>query len=423
MSTGARIVLSHPGTGVFVQQTGRALFEAGILQRFVTTVVDRPEAGWRHWAAVSHWLDGQLRRRAVHDFPDSLATAHPGRELLRLLVQRFDRSGVWTDMVWEWAEHGFDEWVARHQLDGAQAVYAYEHAALSTFDEAKQRRICCIYDVPAPEHEFAQRVRDEEIAKHPEMDSAYQRRAHRRCAARTARRRSEWQAADLVFTNSEFTKSTYAAAGLDVSKVRVIAPGAPPVGVEAAGHLRPRSTGPMRFLYVGGVALHKGIYYLLEAWRRLRVPPSRATLEIVGEIALPRAILRRCPDGVHLRGRLRPEEVFRCYREADALVFPTLCDGFGMVVTEAFSQGLPVITTPRAGAAELVRESLNGMIVPAADSSALADALDWCLNHPAELFAMRAEARATAAAWQWSDYRQRLVEVVLAGLARHKSAV
>lgn len=423
MSTGARIVLSHPGTGVFVQQTGRALFEAGMLQRFATTVVDRPDARWRRWVAASQWLDGQLRRRAVHGFPNSLAVAHPGRELLRLLVQRFDRSGVWTDMVWEWAEHGFDAWVARDQLAGAQAVYAYEHAASSTFEAARRSGIYCIYDVPAPEHEFAQRVRDEEIAKHPEMDSAYQRRAHRRCAARTARRRGEWQAADLVFTNSEFTKSTYAAAGLDVSKVRVIAPGAPPVGTETAGHRRPSTTGPVRFLYVGGVALHKGIYYLLEAWRRLRVPPGTATLEIVGELALPRAILRHCPAGVHLRGRLRPEEVFRCYREADALVFPTLCDGFGMVVTEAFSQGLPVITTPRAGAAELVREGVNGMIVPAADSGALADALAWCLTHPAELFAMRAEAEATAAAWQWSDYRQRMVEVVLSGLHRDESAV
>jgi glycosyltransferase involved in cell wall biosynthesis len=61
-----------------------------------------------------------------------------------------------------------------------------------------------------------------------------------------------------------------------------------------------------------------------------------------------------------------------------------------------------------------VRDGVNGFIVPAADPEALARALDWCLTHRADLAAMRAAARATAAAWQWSDYRRRLTEELLA---------
>ena len=135
--------------------------------------------------------------------------------------------------------------------------------------------------------------------------------------------------------------------------------------------------------------------------------------KLFGDITLPRKVLRRCPETVHFAGRLSPEHVLARYRQADALVFPTLCDGFGMVVTEAFSQGLPVITTPRAGAADLVREGINGFVVPAADPEALARALDWCLSHRADLHAMRVEARATAAGWQWSDYRRRLINELL----------
>lgn len=408
-----RVVLSYPGTGVFVQQVGRALWEAGILDRFLTTIVDRPETRRRRWLAHNAWFDEQLRRRSIQEFPAALAVEYPWRELLRLLTSRIDRNGVLSDIVWEWAEYGFDAWVARHWLDGANAVYAYEHAALGTFQAAKQRGMACIYDVPAPEHEFAQRVRDEEIARHPELDSAYQRHTHRHSGRRTARRRQEWQAADLIFASSQFTKSTYAAAGLDVSKVRVIAPGAPPVVAEAADHAGPQPGRAARFLFVGAVALHKGVHHLLAAWRQLNVPTGTAVLEIVGDVALPRAVLRDCPKSVQFVGRLRSAEVSARYRQADALVFPTLCDGFGMVVTEAFSQGLPVITTPRAGAAEMVREGVNGFVVPAADPGALARTLDWCLTHRAELHAMRAEARATAAAWQWSDYRRRLIEELL----------
>ena len=408
------IVLSQPGTGVFVQQVGRALYDAGWLQRFMTTVVDYRDARWRQWAARSPWLDGILCRRAIDGFPSTLAVTYPERELLRLLVRRFDRGGLVTDNIWEWAEHGFDAWVARRGLHGAQAVYAYEHAARRTFQAAKDRGMGCIYDVPAPEHEFAQRVRDEEIAAHPELDSAYERHTRHRAARRTARRRDEWQAADLIFTNSEFSKSTYAAAGLDVSRVRVIAPGAPPVRAATGEGDPPRGGGPTRFLFVGAVTLHKGAHHLLTAWRRLRAPAGTATLEIVGEVTLPGRVLRDCPASVQFTGRLGPDEVFQRYRQADVLVFPTLCDGFGMVVTEAFSQGLPVITTPRAGAAELVREGENGFVVPAADPEALARTFEWCLTHRGELSAMRAEARATAAAWQWSDYRRRLVEELLA---------
>ncbi len=412
MPPDARIILSHPGTGVFVRQIGQALFEAGMLRRFLTTLADWPDSRWRRWAARSSGLDELLGRRALSGFPTTLARRYPARELLRLLTRQLDRRGVATDRVWEWAERGFDAWVARRGLDGAHAVYAYEHAALSTFEAAKARGMRCLYDVPAPEHEFAQRVRDEEIAAHPELDCAYERHIRRLHARRTVRRRAEWHAADLIFTGSEFSKSTYAAAGLDVSKVRVIAPGAPPVYAGTDSGAGPRTERPARFLFVGAVALHKGVHHLLAAWKSLGVPEGTAFLEIVGDVTLPPAALRHLPESVHFTGRLESDEVLQRYRQADALVFPTLCDGFGMVVTEAFSQGLPVITTPRAGAADLVRAGVNGFIVPAADPETLARTLDWCLTHREDLSAMRAGARATAAAWQWSDYRQRLVKEI-----------
>ena len=108
--------------------------------------------------------------------------------------------------------------------------------------------------------------------------------------------------------------------------------------------------------------------------------------------------------------------LFELYREADVLIFPTLCDGFGMVVTEAFSQGLPVITTSRAGAADFVRSGENGIIIPAADADAIARALDWCIKHRAELRAMRHRAIEAAARWQWQDFRRELIGQLRGGL-------
>ena len=85
-------------------------------------------------------------------------------------------------------------------------------------------------------------------------------------------------------------------------------------------------------------------------------------------------------EAVVFHGSVPRTTLFNAYEDADVLVFPTLSDGFGMVVAEAMAHGLPVITTDQAGAAVLVTAD-NGLIVPAADPKSLADALRWCLDN------------------------------------------
>jgi glycosyltransferase involved in cell wall biosynthesis len=116
------------------------------------------------------------------------------------------------------------------------------------------------------------------------------------------------------------------------------------------------------------------------------------------------------PGSITIKPTIPRSELYAKYGCADVLAFPTLADGFGMVVTEAFANGLPVITTTRAGAADLVRHGENGLIVEAANSVAIAEALEWCLKNRPALVKMRGAARATAVSWQWSDYRRALSE-------------
>ncbi len=418
MPSEARIVLSHPGTGIFVQQSGQALHEAGLLKRFVTTLVDRPKAFWRPW--LPGRLDNVLKKRAITEFPVGLARTYPPRELLRLLTREIDwTGGVLSDEVWEWAEYGFDRWVARHALDGADAVYGYEHACLQTFRRARGSGMTCFYEVPAPEAGYAQRIRDAEIAVHPELDSAYEQRLRRTRGKRQERRWQEWELADTVIASSQFTKSTYHDGGYDVSRVRVIPLAAPPVCAESLlnGRAARRGAhGPLRVLSMGSFALHKGSHHLLAAWRQFNAG-DHARLDVVGGVGLPGSLLRDLPESVHLRGAVAPTAAREVYGEADVLVFPTLADGFGMVVSEALSQGVPVITTPQAGAAEMITHGSNGLIVPSGDPVALAEALRWCLDNRETLATMGWRARESAARWQWADYRQALAEAVRTGLA------
>ncbi|MDJ0617254.1 MAG: glycosyltransferase family 4 protein [Calothrix sp. MO_192.B10] len=413
------ITLAHSAPTPFVQQVGRAFFEAEMLSQFATTLVDRPDSLWLNYLdrfarLFKLNLAKQLSRRSVTEFPLSLVKDYPWHEVIRILVGRVDGDKRLTDIVFHWGNNAFDHWVARHALLDSKAVYGYEYACLATFQAAKEHKMACIYDVPSPEHDFVENLLHEELEIYPELNTPYRKYTRARQEHRTQRRRKEWELADIVIANSEFTKTSYAAAGLDVKKVRVVPYGAPPVYKEVTFSSSHKES--VRFLWAGTFSIRKGAHYLLKAWKQIQ-PKSKARLNIFGAMGLPGTLLQNLPDSIHISGTVPRCELYEHYRQADVLVFPTLCDGFGMVVTEAFAQGLPVITTNRAGAADLVKHGVNGLIIPAGDVHALTEALEWCMSHPTELKAMGSAALETAASWQWSDYRRSLVENLRDGLA------
>jgi glycosyltransferase involved in cell wall biosynthesis len=417
-----RIVLAHPGVGPFVQQTARALLEADLLASYWTTFADQPQAYWRRMLVQLASLAGvdierELRRRAIDEVPTALLQLTPYWEILRVLLTKLRVDARLVDAVWEHGILRFDREVAKKGLNQMGGIYGYEYSTLASFQEAKCRGLARIYEVPAPEHEFIENLIQREIEQIPEYKDLKRAYFRARQAHRSERRRREWELADLVIVSSKFTRDTYAAAGFDMAKVRVVPLGAPkidPGGVEGGG----RETDPLRVLWAGAFSIHKGAHYLLSAWRSV-TDSNAAILDVYGAVRLPTTLMRSLPMSVRFFASIPRTELFERYRQADVLVFPTLCDGFGMVVTEAFAHGLPVITTPRAGAADLVRNKENGLIVPPADSSALTEALEWCLTHRMELKAMRRAAMETATRWQWRDFRNALSHNVVDGLRQY----
>ncbi len=414
-----KIVLAHPGVGPFVQQTARALLEAGLLESYWTTFADRPEARWRQALVQSASLIGanlgrELGRRVVREVPASYLRTAPFLEIIRTLLTNMRADPRVVDLFWEREVFSFDRGVAKRGLENATGIYGYEYSALASFQEAERRGIGRIYEVPSPEHDFVENLIQREMEQFPELNDGRRKYFLARQERRTKRRRQEWTLADVVIANSTFTRDSYAAAGLDVSNVRVVPLGAPPVGQERIeGGCSERDL--LRVLWAGSFSVRKGAHYLLSAWKQI-TRENVATLDIYGAMLLPERLLRGLPASIRFFSTIPHVELFAQYQKADVLVFPTLCDGFGMVVTEAFAHGLPVITTRRAGAADLVRHGENGLIVPPGDADALAQALEWCIGHRTELAAMGHAASETAARWQWHDYRQALVDNVTAGL-------
>jgi glycosyltransferase involved in cell wall biosynthesis len=117
------------------------------------------------------------------------------------------------------------------------------------------------------------------------------------------------------------------------------------------------------------------------------------------------------PSNIVMQGPVNRTRVLEEFLRSDLLIFPTLCDGFGLVVPEALSKGLPVLTTTRAGAADLIRDGENGVLVEAGSADDLLRGLVWAQSNRQRLASMRPAALETSQSHQWQDYRYRLRRV------------
>jgi len=130
--------------------------------------------------------------------------------------------------------------------------------------------------------------------------------------------------------------------------------------------------------------------------------------------------------GVADRVTLRPatNQVERYYAAADAFVLPTPYDAFGMVITEAMACGLPVITTPLAGAAELITPGIEGLLVESpADVGALTAAMGALAASPEQRDRMGSAAATLMASHTWDRVAARTLEVYRQHLAHARAGI
>lgn len=406
-----------------VQQMVRALYEADALHSYVTGGVDsfrnpllRAARGLvaRHLPQVSR----QLARRSIEGLPADRVFGHWGWEAPRVVASHL-RAARLEDWIWDRGERALDRHCARALRDPkVEAFLGVEYGALASLREAAAHGKPGIVAFLSPHHKTRAAWVDREYATHPELDTRERTAIDRLRPIRDRRCDDEAAAASWIVTGSSFTTRSLVAAGIAPAKILTVPLGGPdPMSVD---QLPRRANSSPHFVYVGPVSVRKGAHYLLRAWRR--VAAAGAELHFYGKTLLPDEVIaeaRRAPGGdrIVFHGSIPSSELPAAYRQATALVFPTLCDGFGMVVSEALANGLPVITTCNAGAADAIVNGRSGLLIPAADVDAIAEAIDWSMAHPAEVYAMRREALETAARRTWTDFRSNF-RAALGGVLR-----
>ena len=168
---------------------------------------------------------------------------------------------------------------------------------------------------------------------------------------------------------------------------------------------------PLRIVFVGQAVERKGLPVLLRAFEALRehVP---ATLEIVGADREEVAPLLLDECGVRALGKVPDEDKRRALREADVLCAPSLGgESFGMVLTEAFASGTPVVASSIAGYREVVRDGTDGVLVPRGDATELAEVLRDLWLEPERRARMATAAAEHARRYAWPRVADEVLEV------------
>ena len=405
------LLLAFPSSNQNVRADLHALQGAGMLTLFCTTIA------WRHGRALFDILPRSIRqefaRRAFDGIDPARISTFPAREVVRLMASRLGISAL-TRHETGWASvdrvsKEFDRHVAhlirRRGLDAA-AVYAYEYAALRSFEAAAERGMRRFYELPTGYWRAGLKILTEERERNPDwaqtldlLQDSVQKREHKD---------AEIRAADHIVVPSRFVRETLREHPDIKATIDIIPYGAPDI--------RPRvPRGPsradkLRLLYVGNLTQLKGISYLFCAMRALR---GAATLTLVGAkpgIDCPK--LTAALKEHNWLGAVPHQRVLEIMAQHDVLVFPTLFDGFGLVILEAMARGLAVITTPHAGGSSVIDDGKDGFVVPIRDADAIARCVLELSDDRERLSAMGAAALKKAELLSWSTRASTFLDVL-----------
>ncbi len=401
------LLLSYPIGNVFSREAALALEAEGLLAEFWTGV------NWRRGSLADRLLPGsltrQLRRRALPSVLQPRVRTAPWREIGRLFGGRLP-GGAWltrhetgpcsVDGVFR----AMDARVARHleRAKGLRGVYAYEDGAAATFAAAGRLGLKRFYDLPIGYWRAGHAIYAEEAEREPLWAPTLTGRDD--SPAKLARKEEELALADTVFVASEFTRQTLQGAG--AKSVHVIPYGAPEVGNAEPGP----GAGKLRVLFAGSLGQRKGLSHLLEAVERLK---GHVELTLLGAKTVAGCAPLDAATGRHRWIPSLPHhEVLAEMSRQDVLVFPSLFEGFGLVMLEAMSRGLPVIATAHTAAPDVLTEGEDGFVIPIRSADAIVEKLEALIRDPARLAAMKIAARAKAATLTWENYRRGIVNAV-----------
>lgn len=399
-----KYTLGHPFGNTNVRHALLALTEANLLASFHTTLCQE-HIPFMKWLPLS--LRTELGRRSFEGIDATQIISRMFPEAFRLLGSR-TRRGLpgkrflpTVDDLWNSLDHRVSKAIKKRQNESV-GVYAYEDGAYFTFMQNPLAHK--VYELPIGYWKVMHVLLAEERLLQPEWAPTLTGLSD--SAIKLGRKDVELTLASQIIVPSEFVYNTLPMKWQH--KTRIVHYGCPAVAqnlpIDARGRRR------LKVLFCGSLGQRKGLSYFFAAIGRLQ---QHLDVTVIGNLVEKCPSLEQALKGVTWHPSLPRQRVLEIMRHSDVFLFPTLFEGRALVVLEALSQGLPVITTPNAGVSDVVIDGHSGRIVPIREVDALVEALQELIDSPDLLRSMKNGAVLAASRATWERYRSDLIQVLL----------
>lgn len=280
-------------------------------------------------------------------------------------------------------------------------LIAWPQVSLTTMRKIKANKGRLILEQPMIHVDAWNKLADQEYAHLRIKNNA------RFSSAMTTRMKKEYDLADHIVVHSEFSKKTFIDHGVTMDKLSVCS-----LGLETQPQIDKWSYGKdLQIVYVGRVEVLKGVHYLLNAFKAIS---DQAKLHIVGHVDKNLKSRLAMPiNNVTYYGQLSKKSLTQIYAQADVLVFPSLYDGFGMVILEAMSHGVPVIASKNSAGPDIIKDFETGFVVEPRNSNELTERLQWMIQHRDNVLLMgQAAQQLIERAYSFARYRERILKII-----------
>tara|TARA_B110000503_G_scaffold143581_1_gene246013 strand:+ start:4767 stop:6026 length:1260 start_codon:yes stop_codon:yes gene_type:complete len=408
-----KIILSHPGHVKVAYETAYALQDS---KRYFTFYTSLFFSKTGFFNSLHNFLKRRLGfkffkyplMRTMDELLPSNIKLIPFLEFIYLVSVRTPFFKKYSNYLLVYRNKHFDRKISRIiKNEKADVFIGFDTCVARSFLEAKKiGAVCVLHQVIGHFNEGVIKLK-----KESEMNSLlndYIESYQGGSPEHFAQSKIELDLADWIFAPSPYVKDSLIKNGVLSSKILLC-----PYGVNVK-QFTPENKKSLKtafqVLFVGSIGFRKGIKYLVDALNLVK--GEGIEVVIIGNSLLTLDPLYKLGinfDFVHIKS-VRYSDLHKHYQSADIFVSPSLHEGSSLSIYEALACGLPVITTYESGS--VVRDNVDGFIVPAYDSAAIADKIMLLKNNKALKNKMSKNAREQALKFSWATYRQRFINIL-----------
>lgn len=405
-----KIIVAHPGRQHSFR-VAEALEKNGMLYQYATTVYDKDSSLWMKITKKFLKKDNLSRanKRKMRTVDDSkIVQFCELRGLLLLLVRRIDRKRSLTNRMEKSISVSFQKKLAKHIIkNDIGVVISYDTNSAVLFDILKKKApgVIRIIDDAHPNRNYLYKVYNEKLASSGEFVRTYDACGYLLDKDYAEQYGDEAKLADIHIVASQFSFQAVRHNGFTRDNV-IIAP----YGVDKSvfAPMEKDYQNGLKLLFVGEINQRKGIAQILEAAKELKNLDIAFNLVGLGA--------EYCSDlyepykkYVNFCGRVTFEELQTYYGTSHVFIFPSMGEGFGLVLLEALSAGLPLIASRNCGGPDIIEEGYNGFLMDAGSTEQLVEKILWFYHHMDRLPQMQQNAQDSVKNRTWEQYENTLV--------------